>query len=208
MLEVEFERAFPYLHREAQARKPDDNWSVKAPMVAHLERGLAKMQHEVVASRPRHPIIPPSIDEKKGISSGSGSAHNNYRNARRSTSSLPQYTRYSDVYDAGGNDYARKVAEDDYFYQQHHQHLTAWQGGGPALHTSSSSSTLNGKSLDEQGTGNMNALTVSPNLTPTTTAMDTGSALPDRRGRSSSGVGKNLFKRIMQSGRPDAPPSR
>ncbi|KAI0392180.1 hypothetical protein F5Y17DRAFT_374191 [Xylariaceae sp. FL0594] len=46
VLEVEFERTFPYLHRQAQARKPDDNWVVKAPLVPHLERGIAKMQQQ------------------------------------------------------------------------------------------------------------------------------------------------------------------
>ncbi|KAI1758551.1 hypothetical protein GGR53DRAFT_524582 [Hypoxylon sp. FL1150] len=40
----EFERSDPKLYQEAMNRKPDANWAIKAPMVAPLERGIAKMQ--------------------------------------------------------------------------------------------------------------------------------------------------------------------
>ncbi|KAI2630882.1 hypothetical protein GGR54DRAFT_627962 [Hypoxylon sp. NC1633] len=43
-IEHEFEKAQPMLYREAIDRKPDGNWAIKGPMVAHLERGIAKMQ--------------------------------------------------------------------------------------------------------------------------------------------------------------------
>lgn len=43
-IEDEFEKNQPSLYREAMDRKPDGNWAIKAPMVPHLERGLAKMQ--------------------------------------------------------------------------------------------------------------------------------------------------------------------
>ncbi|KAI1096514.1 hypothetical protein F5B19DRAFT_481368 [Rostrohypoxylon terebratum] len=43
-IEVEFEHEHPDLHKEAVNRRRDSNWSLKAPMVPHLERGIAKMQ--------------------------------------------------------------------------------------------------------------------------------------------------------------------
>ncbi|KAL7626210.1 hypothetical protein AAE478_002980 [Parahypoxylon ruwenzoriense] len=43
-LEEEFERSHPSLFKEAMDREPDSNWVIKGPMVAHLERGIAKMQ--------------------------------------------------------------------------------------------------------------------------------------------------------------------
>ncbi|KAI0597682.1 hypothetical protein F4775DRAFT_224862 [Biscogniauxia sp. FL1348] len=43
-VEEEFKRAHPSLYDMALNRKLDENWSVKAPMVEHLERGLVKMQ--------------------------------------------------------------------------------------------------------------------------------------------------------------------
>ncbi|KAI1496699.1 hypothetical protein F5X99DRAFT_58051 [Biscogniauxia marginata] len=48
-VEEEFKRAQPSLYRMALDRKPDDNWSLKAPMVAHLERGITKMQEATAA---------------------------------------------------------------------------------------------------------------------------------------------------------------
>ncbi|KAI0481552.1 hypothetical protein F4859DRAFT_529354 [Xylaria cf. heliscus] len=182
-LEDDFRRAFPHLYRQAQNRQPDDNWSIKAPMVAHLERGIAKMQQEAA-----------SIEKIHGTGSGSGP---------------PQYTRYPDeVKDAGGMEHARKEGEDDYYYRQ--PHLNIWQGAKPTLNKSPSSSTLKGKSSDEPSTGNLNTTAPAPTSTTTNTAaaFSTGSMTHDRRGRSSSGGGKSLFTRIIRSGRPDAPPSR
>ncbi|KAI5868087.1 hypothetical protein GGS23DRAFT_602013 [Durotheca rogersii] len=43
-IEEEFERSHPLLFQEAMEREPDGNWTIKGPMVAHLERGIAKMQ--------------------------------------------------------------------------------------------------------------------------------------------------------------------
>ncbi|KAI1646395.1 uncharacterized protein F4817DRAFT_340701 [Daldinia loculata] len=43
-IEDEFEKREPELYREAADREPDGNWAIKGPMVAHLERGIAKMQ--------------------------------------------------------------------------------------------------------------------------------------------------------------------
>ncbi|KAI1378340.1 hypothetical protein F4677DRAFT_391729 [Hypoxylon crocopeplum] len=43
-IEDEFERRQPALFKEALDRKPDGNWAIKGPMVAHLERGISKMQ--------------------------------------------------------------------------------------------------------------------------------------------------------------------
>ncbi|KAI0013747.1 hypothetical protein F4779DRAFT_625219 [Xylariaceae sp. FL0662B] len=44
VVEDEFEKRLPLLYRKALDLKPDDNWTLKAPMVAHLERGITKMQ--------------------------------------------------------------------------------------------------------------------------------------------------------------------
>ncbi|KAH8161133.1 hypothetical protein CIB48_g7109 [Xylaria polymorpha] len=202
-LEDEFRRAFPQLYRQAQSRQPDDNWSVKAPMVAHLERGIAKMQQEAASIERMHGT--------GGSSSGSGSASRMYgsNNAWGPASGPPQYTRYPDeVKDGGGKEYARKeAAEDDYDHYYHQQHLNVWQGSGPILNKSPSSSTLKGKSTDEPSPGNLNTAATAPTsaTTGTTTALGTGSV---PRGRSSSGGGKNLFTRIIRSGRPDTPSSR
>ncbi|KAI1752313.1 hypothetical protein F4782DRAFT_501326 [Xylaria castorea] len=205
-LEDEFRRAFPDLYRQAQDRQPDDNWSVKAPMVAHLERGIAKMQQEVMSVKRMHGIA---------SSSGSGSADRNYRNDNvwGPANGPPQYTRYPDeVKDAGGKEYARKEAEGDYDHYYHQQHLNVRQGTGRALNRSPSSSTLRGKSSDEPSSGNMNI--AAPASTPTSatigaaSALGTSSAPHDRRNRSSSSGGKNIFTRIIRSGKPDAPPSR
>ncbi|KAI8949932.1 hypothetical protein F4801DRAFT_371171 [Xylaria longipes] len=197
-MEDEFRRAFPNLYRQAQNRQPDDNWSVKAPMVAHLERGIAKMQQGAASVEGVHGI---------GSSSGSGSANRNYgsNDAWGPASGLPQYTRYPDeAKDAG------KEAKDDYGHYYHQQHLNAWQGTGTTLNKSPSSSTLRGKSSDEPNSGNLNTVATAPASVSmgTATALGTGSTPHDRRGRSSSGGGKNLFTRIIRSGRPDAPPSR
>ncbi|KAI1213050.1 uncharacterized protein F4807DRAFT_309543 [Annulohypoxylon truncatum] len=43
-IEIEFENRHPDLHKEAVNRRRDSNWSIKGPMVPHLERGIAKMQ--------------------------------------------------------------------------------------------------------------------------------------------------------------------
>ncbi|KAG4217743.1 hypothetical protein PC116_g33777 [Phytophthora cactorum] len=43
-IEHEFEKREPELYREAADREPDGNWAIKGPMVAPLERGIAKMQ--------------------------------------------------------------------------------------------------------------------------------------------------------------------
>ncbi|KAI1777804.1 hypothetical protein F4818DRAFT_407983 [Hypoxylon cercidicola] len=43
-IEDEFEKSQPKLYKEAMDRMPDGNWAVKGPMVAPLERGIAKMQ--------------------------------------------------------------------------------------------------------------------------------------------------------------------
>jgi hypothetical protein len=44
-LEDEFERRLPSLYRKALDLPRDDNFDRKAPLVEHLSRGLAKMQH-------------------------------------------------------------------------------------------------------------------------------------------------------------------
>ncbi|KAI1180154.1 hypothetical protein F4777DRAFT_531202 [Nemania sp. FL0916] len=186
-LEFEFKRMFPHLYHQAQSRQPDDNWSIKAPMVAHLERGLAKMQDEV------------------GFSS-----HRDSNSRRSLATDLPRYTRYPDeVKDPGGKDLAHGMDDsyDPYHHKQQQQHLDVWQGAGPTLHKSVSTSTLRGKTFDEPGAGNP------PTSTPigagTAATLGIGSSTPlDRRGRSASGGGKNLFTRIIRSGRPDAPSSR
>ncbi|KAI0453285.1 hypothetical protein F5B21DRAFT_292461 [Xylaria acuta] len=203
-LEDDFRRAFPQLYRQAQNRLPDDNWSLKAPMVAHLERGIAKMQQEAASIERIHGI---------GSSSGSGSASRIYgsNNAWEPASGPPQYTRYPDrVKDGGGKEYARKEAEDEHDHYYHQQHLNVRQGTGPALNKSSSSSTLRGKSSEEPSSGNLNTAATAPASATMgiATALGTGSVPHDRRGRSSSGGGKSLFTRIIRSGRPDAPPSR
>ncbi|KAI1429275.1 hypothetical protein F5Y12DRAFT_710181 [Xylaria sp. FL1777] len=201
-LEMEFWRTFPSLYRQAQSRQPDDNWSVKAPLVAHLERGIAKMQHEAGLSRSS--TAPSSIDERHSISGGIALSNQDYDNAWVSASGLPQYTRYPDeAKDIRGKDYARKAAEDDYNHQYHRQqHLNAWQGTGPTLHKSSSSSTLRGKPSDESSPGSPNTPAPAPTAMGTATNSSTSSAHLDKRARSS------LFTRIIRSGRPDAPPSR
>ncbi|GAW11179.1 hypothetical protein ANO14919_005210 [Xylariales sp. No.14919] len=208
-LEAEFWRAFPSLYRQAQARQPDDNWSIKAPLVAHLERGIVKMQHEVGLSRSSTALL--SVDETRGGSSSGASVleKDDTSNPLGPSSGPPQYTRYPDrVNDTGSKEYTRKEAEDDYNYYYHQQqHLNTWSG--PNLHKSSSSSTLRGKSSDEPSSGNLNIPTPAPNSTSTAagtvTSSSTGPALPDRRARSTSTGGKNLFTRIIRSGRPDTP---
>ncbi|KAI0434113.1 hypothetical protein F5Y09DRAFT_5587 [Xylaria sp. FL1042] len=186
-LEVEFWQTFPSLYRQAQGRPPDDNWSIKAPLVTHLESGIAKMQHEAGLSRSY--TTPLSINENRGTTN----------------SGPPQYTRYPDeAVDARGEEYARKEAEDDHNHYYHRQqYLSPWVTG-PTLHKSSSTSTLRGKSSDEPGPGNI----IAPPVAPTSTAMSMGTssnigpAHLDRRARTS------LFTRIIRSGRPDAPPPR
>lgn len=205
-LEAEFKRVFPYLYQLAQNRRPDDNWPVKAAMVPHLERGIEKMEREAELSRY---TTSSSLAGTHGVGSSSGSADKMYgkSNAQGSASGPPQYTRYPDeVNDAGGKEYARKEAEDSHDYYYHKQrHLDVWQGAGPALHKSMSSSTLKGQSPDELDVGGLNTTTSNP----TAAAMGTATASGfDKRGRSSSGGGKNLFSRLIRSGRPDAPSSR
>ncbi|KAI0969412.1 hypothetical protein F4678DRAFT_173756 [Xylaria arbuscula] len=177
-LELEFWRAFPSLYQQAQSRQPDDNWSVKAFMVAPLERGITKMQNE---ARLSHSTT--SVDEIRSTSSNGP----------------PQYTRYpAEANDARGKEYGQKEAESD--YNHHHnrqQHLNVWHGAGPTLHKSSSSSTLKGKSSDEPI---INASATAP--ASTTAGSGTSSTNSDRRGVSS------IFTRIIRSGRPDPPPSR
>ncbi|KAI0512639.1 hypothetical protein F5B22DRAFT_300049 [Xylaria bambusicola] len=185
-LEVEFWRAFPALYQQAQNRQPDENWSVKAPLVAHLERGIAKMQHEAGLSRSS--TTPLSSNVSRSNTSGGDGAPGN---------GPPQYTRYpSESHDSRGKGYARKEAEGDYnaYHHQSH-HLNVWQGPEPTLHKSSSSSTLRGKASEEPSSGTMRA-------TPPTMGPSTGPAQLDRRGPAS------IIKRIMRSGKPDAPPSR
>ncbi|KAI1156002.1 hypothetical protein F4825DRAFT_362728 [Nemania diffusa] len=195
-LEYEFKCAFPNLHRQAQNRPPDDNWSVKAPMVAYLESGLAKMQHE--AGLTRHSTFPLSVEGMHGISGGGG--------VRGSTSGPPQYTRYPDeANDAGGKDYARKEAE-DYHYQKKH-HLDVWQGAGPSLHKSTSSSTLKGKSSHEPSPGNLSPPASTAMGAGTAPTSRTGSMPPPRQIPPSTG-GKSIFARIIRSGKPDPPSSR
>lgn len=187
VLESEFARAFPHLQREAQARQPDDNWALKAPMVAHLELGIAKMQYEAGLS---HPNTLSSIDEKTYGSSGSG---------------LPQYTRYPDkANDARTEEHGHQKVNDGYDYHyRDHQHPGGWQGTATPLHKSSSSSTLKGKSTDTPNTDNMG------NLAKASTAGSCATSVPiDKKTRFSSSAGKTLFTRIIRSGRPDTPSSQ
>ncbi|KAI1131628.1 hypothetical protein F5Y10DRAFT_53224 [Nemania abortiva] len=215
-LEIEFERAFPYLHQLAQQRQPEDKWPVKAePMVAPLERGLAKMREAGLA---RHSTFPLSPDGTHGKGRGGAAAANMYgggdNNARGPAGGPPQYTRYPDeANDAGGKEYARKEANDSYDYYYHKQHhLDVWQGAGPTLHKSTSSSTLKGKSSHEPNAGNLHVPTSTPTSAPVgmgaASASGTGAVPLDRRARSASGGGKSLFTRIIRSGRPDTPSSR
>ncbi|KAI0408645.1 hypothetical protein F4802DRAFT_357852 [Xylaria palmicola] len=211
-LEDEFRRAFPYLYQLAQIRQPDDNWSVKAPMVAHLERGIAKMQHEAALSRLG--TVSPFIDRLHGMGSASGGPLEDYGNNNTwgPGTGPPQYTRYPGEAKGGGSkEYTRREAEEDYDYHYNQQRLNAPPGAGPALHKSSSSSTLKGKSSDDLSAGYVDisapASTSASAAAPTTPG--TGSAPYDKKGRTSSSVGgKSLFTRIIRSGRPDAPPSR
>ncbi|KAI1368463.1 hypothetical protein F5Y08DRAFT_265514 [Xylaria arbuscula] len=194
-LETEFWRAFPALYQQAETRQPDDNWSIKAPLVAHLERGIEKMQHE--AGILRSSTTPLSINETRFNMEGNDSTHR---------SGPPQYTRYpSESYDNRGKGYMRKDAGDGYnpYYHQSH-HPDVQQGAEPALHKSSSSSTLRGKPSDETNPGNPNLTrsTATPTAMNSTTSSSTGPGYNDRRGRSS------LFTRIIRSGKPDTPPSR
>ncbi|KAI1743999.1 hypothetical protein F4680DRAFT_408165 [Xylaria scruposa] len=197
-LEDEFRRAFPDLYRQAQDNQPDDNWAIKAPMVAHLQRGITKMQQEAA-----------SIERTN--SGGSDSANRNHENTNvwGPASGPPQYTRYPDeVKDPGGKEYAHKEAEDDYDRYYHQQHLNVWQGGGPALNRSPSSSTLKGKS-HESSSGNLNIAGSAPTSATMGTALGTGSASHERRGRATSSGSKSLFTRIIRSGKPaDPPPPR
>ncbi|KAI1110243.1 hypothetical protein F5Y14DRAFT_367133 [Nemania sp. NC0429] len=215
-VEAEFKRAFPYLYQLAQNRRPDDNWSIKAAMVPHLERGIAKMEREAELSG--YTRAPSSTEAVHGMDSKSG-AYKTYGKAP--ASGPPQYTRYPDeANDAGGKEHARKEAEDsyDYYYHKqqqqqqrhhHHHHLDVWQGGaGPALHKSTSSSTLKGQqSSDEPDAGGgLNTATSNPNSAASN--LGAGAMPLDKRGRSASGAGKNLFTRFIRSGRPDLPSPR
>ncbi|KAI1335103.1 hypothetical protein F5Y15DRAFT_256349 [Xylariaceae sp. FL0016] len=44
LMEKEFEKMQPDLYRQALNRRPDENWAIKAPMVAHLQRGLDRLR--------------------------------------------------------------------------------------------------------------------------------------------------------------------
>ncbi|TRX90763.1 hypothetical protein FHL15_008342 [Xylaria flabelliformis] len=197
-LEDEFRRAFPDLYRQAQDHQPDDNWTIKAPMVAHLERGIAKMQQEAA-----------SIERTNRSASGSTNENYGNNNIWGPVSGPPQYTRYPDeVKDSGSKEYTRKEAENDYDRYYRQQHLNVWQGTAPTLNRSPSSSTLKGKSPDEPSSGNLNIAGSAPTSATMGTALGTSSASHERRGRASSSGGKNLFTRIIRSGKPDPPPSR
>ncbi|KAI0194186.1 hypothetical protein F4808DRAFT_353500 [Astrocystis sublimbata] len=187
----EFRQAFPSLYQQAQNGQPDDNWSVKAPMVAHLERGMAKMQQEAASIERTHDT---NIANTYGRG-GDNSSVNKMREVdnpwESSASGPPQYTRYPvDTNDTRTKGYMRKEADESYDNDYAQQHT------GPALPRSHSSATLRGTSPDELPVP-------APDLTPTTSS--TGSAPQERRSRSSSG---NLFVRMIRSGKPDAPPSR
>ncbi|KAI1268332.1 hypothetical protein F5Y18DRAFT_374866 [Xylariaceae sp. FL1019] len=161
-LEAEFERSFPYLAREAKSRKPDNNWSVKAPMIAHLERGLAKMQHEIVQSR--------AGGENYHLQAEKMKTHGNWKPV--------DYKQYPYSEAEIDTRFAPTSPEESRFLQ--HRHMSAPQQH--TIHKSPSNSTL--KASDE---------------------LPASSAPQDRRGRSSSSGGKNLFTRIIRSGRADAP---
>ncbi|KAI1327887.1 hypothetical protein F5Y16DRAFT_398957 [Xylariaceae sp. FL0255] len=155
-LEVDFERAMPHLYRQAQARKPDDNWSIKAPMVSHVERGLAKMQRERQSGPSKKEVSDKNRD-------------------------LPAYSRYPPT---ATKDYA----EDK--YALHHSQSLPQQAPGRSLHKSTSSGALAGSGSSD----------------------DSGSAGDHRRGRGASAAavtgGKNLFTKLIRSGRMDAPSGR
>jgi hypothetical protein len=204
MLEIEFERAFPYLYRQAQSRKPDDNWSIKAPLVPHLEAGLAKMQQEAGFSRTTPGNAPSTADEAATASGGGGGGvRKSYTSPETSTwrptsVTLPEYTPYPETPDHVGGGRAKSVS-DYQQYQSQQQHLGVWPGAaGAALHKASSSTTLRGgKSPDEPSLGPGPG---GPASAPTSMAQSP-------RGRSGSAVGgKSWFTRILQSGRPDPPP--
>ncbi|XXH04792.1 hypothetical protein Hte_011214 [Hypoxylon texense] len=60
-IEEEFEKSQPKLYKEAMDRKPDGNWAIKGPMVAHLERGIAKMQEAGKSAGSGRSAAPPEI---------------------------------------------------------------------------------------------------------------------------------------------------
>ncbi|KAI1816754.1 hypothetical protein GGS20DRAFT_536084 [Poronia punctata] len=131
VLEAEFERAFSHLHRQAQARKPDDNWSVKAPIVEHLERGLAKMQGEAGT------VTPQAADGIRDTKHGT----------RPPSAILPAYTRYPDS-SPSQSEPART--------QSDQEHQNVWQGAETHLHDPSSSSSTSkdkDKALDDMSPG-------------------------------------------------------
>ncbi|KAK5627679.1 hypothetical protein RRF57_003394 [Xylaria bambusicola] len=191
-LEVEFWRAFPALYGQAQNRQPDDNWTIKAPLVAHLERGIAKMEHEAGLSRSS--TTPLSASESHGNNSGGDGALG---------SGPPQYTRYpSESHDSSGKGYAQKEPEGDcnaYHHQPHH--LNSWQSSEPTLHKSSSSSTLKGKASDDPISGNLGTTRIA-SIPVAMMGSSTGPAQSDRRGVAS------IITRIIRSGKPDVPSSR
>ena len=192
---MEFWQAFPSLYQQAQDRQPDENWSIKAPLVAHLERGIEKMQHEAGLSRSS--TTPSSINKSHGkVSGGDGALK----------SGPPQYTGYPrESHGTRAKGYARKDAEDDHTcYYHQSQHLDMWKGAEPTLHKSSSSSTLRGTASEEPSPGNPNTTrsAATPTVIGANMGSSTGSAHLDRRGRSS------LFTRIIRSGKPDTPSSR
>lgn len=67
-LEDEFERRLPSLYRKALDLPPDDNFDRKAPLVAPLSRGLAKMQHAESAggvdSKSGYPDFPNKLQDQ------------------------------------------------------------------------------------------------------------------------------------------------
>ncbi|KAK6950153.1 hypothetical protein Daesc_008479 [Daldinia eschscholtzii] len=63
-IEHEFEKREPELYREAADREPDGNWAIKGPMVAPLERGIAKMQEAGKGAGMGKPV-PDSADYKR-----------------------------------------------------------------------------------------------------------------------------------------------
>jgi len=160
------------------------------------------MQQEAGFSRPTPGNAPSTTDE--GAGGGGGGVRKSYTDPDTSTwrpasVALPEYTRYPETPDHVGGGVGGGGTESVGEYQpyQNQQHLDVWQGAVSALHKASSASMLRGgKSSEESSPGPGPG---GPTSTPTSTA-----SLPKGR-PASGGGGKNLFTRIMRSGRPDTP---
>ncbi|CAJ2506183.1 Uu.00g003130.m01.CDS01 [Anthostomella pinea] len=190
--EDDFERAQPALYRQGLARQPEDDddndWALRtAPMVEHLERGIAKMQAEVSGSGPG--------------GSGRSSAGGGRSGDSPSEMQLGYRGGYPTVVEKpsllGVEDYDLLESEDEYPHPPH----------AMAPPTSNNNTATSGV-RHEPGFQKLSSASASGSESrsrPSPHAED-AAAGPEKKGRSGlGGTGRNLLTKIIRSGRHEPP---